>query len=388
MADTRVDPPTDGWSTDDVPGGQAWVDQVDEGWAEWDGEYEYVRQGRSRLKVALAALFGLVLVGILVAGGLTLWVVRQINPPGDPGPKRTVTIDKGATTSEIADLLESRDIITNATVFRWYVSYKKAGPFSPGYYELRERSSMGDVIDVLETPPPITFENVTFPEGLTLERFAARLHETVPRFTEEKFLAAANSGQLRSKYQPPEVNSLEGMLFPDTYQVASNEDEAKVIARLIAQMEKVAEESGVDLAPFSRNLSGYQVLTVASMIEKEARLDEDRAKIARVIYNRLEQGMNLEIDATVIYAMGGNVERLTFDDIANTESPYNTYKYPGLPPTPIAMPGRASIMAAMNPADGPWLFYVVVDAEGRHAFAETFRQHERNIALAEQNGVR
>ena len=184
------------------------------------------------------------------------------------------------------------------------------------------------------------------------------------------------------------MNSLEGMLFPDTYQVASNEDEAKVIARLIAQMEKVAGESGVELAPFSRNLSGYQVLAVASMIEKEARLDEDRAKIARVIYNRLEQGMNLEIDATVIYAMGGNVERLTFDDIANTESPYNTYKHPGLPPTPIAMPGRASIMAAMNPADGPWLYYVVVDAEGRHAFAETFRQHERNIALAEQNGVR
>ena len=127
MADTRVDPPTDGWSSEDVVDGAAWVDQVDEGWAEWDGGYEYVRQGRSRLKVTLAALFGLVLVGILVAGGLTLWVVRQINPPGDPGPKRTVTIDKGATTSEIADLLESRDIITNATVFRWYVSYKKAG---------------------------------------------------------------------------------------------------------------------------------------------------------------------------------------------------------------------------------------------------------------------
>lgn len=388
MADTRVDPPTDGWSTEDDVGGVAWVDRVDEGWAEYDGDYEYVRHGRSRLKVALAALFGLVLVGILVAGGMTLWVVRQLNPPGDPGPKRTVTIDKGATTSEIADLLESRNIITNATVFRWYVSYKKAGPFSPGYYELNERSSMGDVIDVLETPPPITFENVTFPEGFTLDRFAARLHETVPRFDEEKFLAAANSGQLRSKYQPPEVNSLEGLLFPDTYQVASNEDEAKVIARLIAQMEKVAGEAGVDLAPFSRNLSGYQVLIVASMIEKEARLDEDRAKIARVIYNRLEQGMNLEIDATVIYAMGGNVERLTFDDIANTESPYNTYKHPGLPPTPIAMPGRASIMAAMNPADGPWLFYVVVDADGRHAFAETFRQHERNIAQAEQNGVR
>ena len=191
MADTRVDPPTDGWSTEDVVDGAAWVDQVDEGWAEWDGEYEYVRQGRSRLKVALAAVFGLVLVGILVAGGLTLWVVRQINPPGDPGPKRTVTIDKGATTSEIADLLESRDIVTNATVFRWYVSYKKAGPFSPGYYELRERSSMGDVIEVLEDAHDHVRECHVPGGAQRLDRFV----RTAPRdrscFSEEKFLAAA-----------------------------------------------------------------------------------------------------------------------------------------------------------------------------------------------------
>jgi UPF0755 protein len=184
------------------------------------------------------------------------------------------------------------------------------------------------------------------------------------------------------------VNNLEGLLFPDTYQVASNEDEAKVLARLIAQMEKVATEEGVDYAPFKLNLSSYQVLTVASMIEKEAKTDADRPKIARVIYNRLAQGMNLEIDATVIYAMGGNVTRLTFDDINNTTSPYNTYKNPGLPPGPIAMPGRASIKAAMNPADGPWLYYVVIDKDGNHAFAKTLREHEKNIKIAEQNGVR
>jgi len=381
MTDTQ-----EGWTTEEVDA--AWVEEVDEGWAEWDGDYEYVRQGRSRLKLAVTCIFALLLVGLLVAGGISLWVVRQINPPGDPGAKLTVTIDPGATTSEIADLLETRGVITNAAVFRWYVSYKKAGPFSPGYYELRKRSSMGDVVKVLETPPPITFTNVTFPEGLTLDRFAARLAEKVPRFSAEKFMAAANSGQLRSKYEPAEVDNLEGLLFPDTYQVASNEDEAKVIARLIAQMEKVATEEGVDYAPFKLNLSSYQVLTIASIIEKEAKTDADRPKIARVIYNRLAQGMNLEIDATVIYAMGGNVERLTFDDINNTNSPYNTYKNPGLPPGPIAMPGRASIKAAMNPADGPWLFYVVIDKDGNHAFAKTLREHEKNIKIAEQNGVR
>ncbi len=381
MTDTQ-----EGWTTEEVDA--AWVEEVDEGWAECEGDYEYVRQGRSRLKLAVTFLFAILLVGLLVVGGLSLWVVRQINPPGDPGAKLTVTIDPGATTSEIADLLETRGVITNAAVFRWYVSYKKAGPFSPGYYEMHKRSSMGDVVKVLETPPPITFTNVTFPEGLTLDRFAARLAEKAPRLSAEKFMAAAQSGQLRSKYEPADVNNLEGLLFPDTYQVASNEDEAKVIARLIAQMEKVATEEGVDYAPFKLNLSSYQVLTIASIIEKEAKTDADRPKIARVIYNRLAQGMNLEIDATVIYAMGGNVERLTFDDINNTNSPYNTYKNPGLPPGPIAMPGRASIKAAMNPADGPWLFYVVVDKDGNHAFAKTLREHEKNIKIAEQNGVR
>ena len=248
MTDTQ-----EGWTTEEVDA--AWVEEVDEGWAEWEGDYEYVRQGRSRLKLAVTFLFAILLVGLLVVGGLSLWVVRQINPPGDPGAKLTVTIDPGATTSEIADLLETRGVITNAAVFRWYVSYKKAGPFSPGYYEMRKRSSMGDVVKVLETPPPITFTNVTFPEGLTLDRFAARLAEKAPRLTAEKFMAAAQSGQLRSKYEPADVNNLEGLLFPDTYQVASNEDEAKVIARLIAQMEKVATEEGVDYAPFKLNLS-------------------------------------------------------------------------------------------------------------------------------------
>ncbi|HTN78354.1 MAG TPA: endolytic transglycosylase MltG [Acidimicrobiales bacterium] len=382
MTDTHED-----WTTEEVDAG--WVEDVDEGWAEWDGDYEYVRQGRrSRLKIFFGILFGLLLAGLLVAGGLSLWVVRQINPPGEPGAKVTVTVDEGMTTSEIADLLERRGVVTNATVFRWYVSYKKAGPFSPGYFELEQRSSMGDVIKVLETPPPVTFTNVTFPEGFTLDKFASRLADKVPRLSADKFLAAANSGQLRSKYEPEGVNNLEGLLFPDTYQVASNDDEAKVIARLMAQMEKVATEEGVDYAPFKLNLSAYQVLTVASIIEKEAKTDADRPKIARVIYNRLAQNMNLEIDATVIYAMGGNVDRLTFDDINNTNSPYNTYKNPGLPPGPISMPGRASIHAAMNPADGPWLYYVVIDKDGNHAFATTLKQHEKNIKIAEQNGVR
>jgi UPF0755 protein len=114
---------------------------------------------------------------------------------------------------------------------------------------------------------------------------------------------------------------------------------------------------------------------------------EERPKIARVIYNRLAEGMRLEIDATVLYALGGGTS-LTVDQIQETDSPYNTYKVDGLPPTPIALPGRASMEAALNPEPGPWFYYVVIDAEGRHAFAETFEDHQANIRQAERNGVR
>ena len=246
---------------------------------------------------------------------------------------------------------------------------------------------MGDVVKILETPPPITFTNVTFPEGLTLDRFAARLAEKAPRLTAEKFMAAAQSGQLRSKYEPADVNNLEGLLFPDTYQVASNEDEAKVIARLIAQMEKVATEEGVDYAPFKLNLSSYQVLTIASIIEKEAKTDADRPKIARVIYNRLAQGMNLEIDATVIYAMGGNVER--------SRSTTSTTRTRRTTPTRTlgCHPARSRCWPRLDqggdePRRRPVALLCRRRQGGNHAFAKTLREHEKNIKIAEQNGVR
>ena len=183
------------------------------------------------------------------------------------------------------------------------------------------------------------------------------------------------------------MTSLEGLLFPDTYQVAANETTDSVVRRMVGLMDRVAATEGVDQAPDRLGLTPYQVLIVASIIEREAKVDEDRGKIARVVYNRLRDHMALEIDATLLYAAPPGTNGVTQQLIDSLNSPYNTYKNFGLPPTPIANPGRASIHAAMNPTDGPWKYYVLADASGRHAFATTLAEHQANVAAAKAKGL-
>ncbi|NDF40614.1 MAG: endolytic transglycosylase MltG, partial [Actinobacteria bacterium] len=202
-----------------------------------------------------------------------------------------------------------------------------------------------------------------------------------------------------ANFRPDGVSSLEGLLFPDTYLVSGDETPTQVIQRMVTLMEDVAREEGLSDAQSKVGYSPYKVLIVASMIEREAKIDEDRAKIARVIYNRLEAGMPLQIDATLYY---GAPEGASFADLKAVEGPYNTYLKKGLPPTPIASPGRASIRAALNPANNPsssdplcaqtpkpcrYLYYVLADADGRHAFAATLAQHEANVEAARAAGL-
>ena len=151
----------------------------------------------------------------------------------------------------------------------------------------------------------------------------------------------------------------------------------------------MAAQLDIENRAAERNITPYEAFIVASLIERETRFDEERPQIARVIYNRLQRKMPLQIDATVIYALGesGTKTRVLLKDL-EVDSPYNTYKIPGLPPTPISNFGRASLEAALNPADGPWLFYVVTEKDGRHSFATTGAEHQANIRKAERNGVR
>jgi UPF0755 protein len=211
---------------------------------------------------------------------------------------------------------------------------------------------------------------VPIPEGFSVkqigERFAARTQI-------KDFESVAMGGSVKGPGQPVGVNSLEGFLWPETYFVGERETASGVAKRMVDTF--TAATADLDYSvPESKNLSRYQALIIASLIEREARVDEDRDKVAAVIYNRLAIGMRLQIDITALYGTDHKVP--TRADLRR-ESPYNTYLIDGLPPTPIANPGMDSIEAALHPADINALYYVVIDPSGRHGFTDDPAEFER-----------
>jgi UPF0755 protein len=340
------------------------------------------RAPRWMVVTGLVAAIALVALGI---GGF--WLKRQIDPSGGPGAKVSVDIPRGASTSDIADLLAEKDVITSARIFRLYLKVKGGGPFQAGLYKLREHSAMGDVMRIMEDGPALPpAVNMTIPEGLVLAQVAKRV-DKLPKLSEEAFLAAIAGGQVRSRYQPAGQSSLEGLLFPDTYRIEERENELGVLQRMVSTFDDVAASLGYDQAKARTGYSAYEVLTVASLVEAEAKDDSDRAKIARVIYNRLAKRMPLGIDATFYFVLP--LERrgtsLRQSDLARA-GPYNTRQNAGLVPTPIALPGRASLEAALNPEAGDWLFYVLKDHR-THAFSTDYNQFLRDKRTAQEKGL-
>jgi len=335
----------------------------------------------------------------LLFGAVGLWYLHEVNPSGGTGIEATFTVNEGDSIATISGRLRDEGFITNASVFRWYVARKGGVDLVPGYYQITPKSHMGDIMARLKVPPSATFTKVTFPEGFVITQMAERLAEKTKRLSAEQFIASANDPNIVSQYRPPAVSTLEGLLFPDTYQVSGDENEAQVVQRMVALLERVARQVGLDDSQKLVGVSPYRALIVASMIEREAKVGDDRAKIARVIYNRLEIGMKLQIDATLYYNAPADA---SFTDLKALDTPYNTYLYKGLPPTPIASPGRASIEAALNPAPNPssgdpicagaptpcrYLYYVLSDSDGGHAFAAALAQHEANVATAKAAGL-
>ena len=245
---------------------------------------------------------------------------------------------------------------------------------------------MGEAQAALRRGPSIRFEKLTIPEALTLDQIADRVGE-LPGRSRDKFLAAAKSGAVRSQYQPPGQNNLEGLLFPDTYLLTDKEDETAIVRRLVGRFDEVADEVGLGHGrPVPTGLSPYQLIVAASLVESEAKVHEDRPLIASVIRNRLQKGMQLQIDATVLYALGKHKERVLYKDL-EVDSPYNTYRIDGLPPTPISAVGKASLEAMLDPAETTYIYYVLSDKSGKHAFATTSAEFEALKAEARRKGL-
>ena len=356
-----------------------------------------------RRAIVLALVFGA--MAMVWFGTDQLSYLHKVNPPGDPLAADVFEVAPDDDLDAVSEKLETAGFIVDAGMFVRYVGEEGGLVPIPGFYTIRPRDHMGNILAVLRTPPNETYFKITFPEGFTTRQIAERIASEVGSINVDGFVTAAglatNSSSVRSKYQPEGSTSLEGLLFPDTYLIAGDSTPDQVLREMVSLMERVGTQEGLDEASVLVGRSPYEVLIVASIIEREAKLDEDRDLIARVIYNRLDKGMPLEVDATLFY---GQDPDTPFAELKAMDTPYNTYLHVGLPPTPIANPGRASIAAALDPAPNPsisdprcaeitdpgecrYFYYVLADEEGRHVFAVTLDQHLANVQAAIESGV-
>jgi UPF0755 protein len=268
------------------------------------------------------------------------------------------------------------------------------GPFQTGCHDLHEGLGVRGAVSLLGAPGgelikgkcvlPTDEPDVELflRPALTKEQIAEKVGE-LPGHDAAEFLAVVNSGVVRSKYQPAEVTSLDGFLFPDTYLIGANWTDEQIVQRLLDRFDEIGDTIGLANA---QGLTPYQVVVAASLIQTEAKVADDAPLISAVIRNRLAKGMQLQIDSTLCYAKGGCPPLPTDADKA-ISSPYNTYQIVGLPPTPIASVTEASLRASLAPAAVPYLYYVIADEEGHHAFATTLEEHDRNVAAARAKGL-
>lgn len=324
-----------------------------------------------RVRTLVRALVILVVALVVVLSAATWALLFRVQHDIGAGEPVTVEVVPGATTAAIAGSLVNLGVIDNQYMFRLRTRLQKAdGALSPGVYELETGMSYGAVIERLTETVPADYVTVPIPEGLVVEQVAERL-ERAAGIPADETLALAKGGAAEFAADHPFLQdaydgSLEGYLFPKTYQVRKGAKAREALELMLVQFEKeISDVSMADAEARGRSVS--EVVVMASIIEREAQLDEERPLVASVIENRLGRGMLLEIDATVEYVLPGNRFRLRYSDLT-IDSPYNTYRVGGLPPGPISSPGLASLKAAVSPANTDYLYYVLTGKDGSHTF--------------------
>ena len=333
-------------------------DELDGGDDRYDGEYEVLRRESSTGRRVGIVLLSLVVLAGLILIGVALYVKGRLDPGGAPGEEVRVAVPTGSTNGDIARLLEDEDVIADAWWFENYLRFKGADGFQAGDYVFRENSAAWDVLSVLDGAPlPPETMAFTVPEGLTIRQYADAIVDDITTFDATRVQELLDTRAVPFPATIPDAASYEGLLFPDTYRVGEGMDEAAVLALMAAQFDRVAAEIDLVGRAEALGLTPYEVVIVASLIQEEYGIVEEMPMMARVIYNRLDVGEPLGIDATSRYEAelaGRDRSEVDFE----SESPYNTRRNAGLPPTPIAAPGRLALEAALTPADGPWIFYV------------------------------
>lgn len=289
-----------------------------------------------------------------------------------------INIPSGASTSKIASILKASDLIRNELYFR-YISRQReiGGKYQAGEYKLHKSMDVDQIIEkLLKGDVHTKTAKFTIPEGFELSQIIERLlANSELNINKEKLLHIIENEDFNFPFLegiPKGKDRLEGYLFPDTYEVTKDSNERDIILMMLNRFDRVFKKEYYQRAD-ELGMSINDIITLASIIEREAMVENERPIVASVFYNRLERKMLLQSCATVQYALGERKEKLTYKDL-EIESSYNTYKNIGLPPAPIASPGESSIKAALYPDDTSYLYFVA-KGDGSHVFTKTYREH-------------
>jgi UPF0755 protein len=340
---------------------------------------EIVHQGKGCLAVLVAA-------AVLLFGGYFVWDQSKGllegfgEVPDYPGPGQgqvTVTIPENATLDDIGELLVTSDVVQSTRAWDEAVQGEvRATSVQSGRYLMQKKMPAVDALGLLINPGESRVRaQFTIPEGLRLTaQVDALAKETgIKKSAFQKALKKPKSLGLPSYAK----NRPEGFLFPDTYELTAEATATSTLRQMVSQYKTVTDDIGLAADAKKLGRTPYEVLIVASIIEREVNQDQYRAKVAQVLYNRLDEGMELGLDSTVIYAENLKTNTTTPED-QDSKSRYNTYRYKGLPPGPIAAPGRAALEAAANPEKGDWLYFVTVNFQtGETKFATSESDFEK-----------
>lgn len=335
------------------------------------------RRMRTPVKIFLSLV---VLLLIAIVAGLATW--SYVNSPVEISSEITFEVESGSTSAVIAADLKEAGLIRSELAFRYYLGQEGLGSsLKPGEYTFLAGSvSYEDITAQLITGTQAATFNITISEGKTVMEIGEIL-EGYDLCTLDEFLDYAANGDF-SEYEFIEdtgiYTRLEGYLFPETYNIGATWSMEQVVTTMLDQFVKEFSDEWIARAD-ELGMTIAEVVTLASIIEREAQVAEDRPIISGVFHNRLDIGMLLQSCATVQYALGEVKSVLTYDDIA-IDSPYNTYINYGLPPTPIGVPGRDSLEAALYPTETDYLYFVA-KSDGSHAFGVTYTDHLYNISL-------
>lgn len=331
---------------------------------------------RRRARVAVVAV---VVLALLV--GAVAWYESQMGGPG--GAQVVMAVAPGSSMGTITASLVRRHVVDDSLAFRVYLTLHGTPSVEPGNYLLRRHESFSDIRSILAAGPNVS--SVTVLPGFTINEVATQVGQ-ITGHDPAHFLALANSGTVRSPFEPAGSTNLDGLVGTGAYLVVPGESDQTLLGDMIDRFNTLADAVGLTSGAAALGVTPYQAITVASIVEKEGVYQKNLGQVSRVIYNRLARGTPLQMDSTVLYSEHRDGGRVTSADLA-LNTPYNTYLHTGLTPTPICFPDRASVQAALAPTPGDWLYFVVVSKDGTEAFSSTFAGQQANERLAQSRGL-